>query len=430
MIQTHRRQGLLAVALLDLDGFKTVNDGHGHDVGDRLLSALAVRMKHALREGDTLARLGGDEFVAVLPDLGTVGASVPIITRLLEAAAEAVQIGGSTLRVSASVGVTFYPQGEEQDADQLLRQADQAMYQAKLTGRNSYQFFDSAQGRSAASRMERLGSIRQAMAAHEFVLYYQPKVNMCTGEVMGAEALIRWQQPGGVLLLPAEFLPAVQDHPLAVELSEWVIDTALAQMETWQAAGHTIKVSVNVGAQHLLEDQFVEHLSAQLAAHPRVPASSLELEVLESSALKDIVLVSKILDACHKVGVSIALDDFGSGYSSLTYLKLLPADVLKIDQSFVRESVSKAENHAILEAMLGLAAALHREIIAEGVETIDHGLMLLQTGYELAQGYAIAYPMQASDLPAWTAAWRPDLRWMNLGSAKREATISGESWSH
>jgi diguanylate cyclase (GGDEF)-like protein/PAS domain S-box-containing protein len=430
MIQTHRRQRLLAVALLDLDGFKSVNDGHGHDAGDRLLSALAVRMKHALREGDTLARLGGDEFVAVLPDLGTVGASVPIITRLLEAAAEPVEIGGSTLRVSASVGVTFYPQGEEQDADQLLRQADQAMYQAKVTSRNSYQFFDSAQGRSAASRMEKLDSIRRAMTAQEFVLYYQPKVNMSTGEVVGAEALIRWQQPGGELLLPAEFLPVVQDHPLAVELSEWVIDTALDQMESWQAGGLEIPVSVNVGAQHLLEDRFVEHLRARLAAHPRVRPSSLELEVLESSALKDIVLVSKILDACHKVGVSIALDDFGSGYSSLTYLKLLPADVLKIDQSFVRESVSKAENQAILEAMLGLAAALHRQIIAEGVETIDHGLMLLQTGYELAQGYAIAHPMRASELPGWSAAWRPDRRWMKVGSAKREAAVPGESWSH
>jgi diguanylate cyclase (GGDEF)-like protein/PAS domain S-box-containing protein len=429
MIQTRRRKQLLAVALLDLDGFKSVNDGHGHDVGDRLLSALAVRMKHALREGDTLARLGGDEFVAVLPDLGSADAGVPIITRLLDAASEAVEIGKAIIRVSASVGVTFYPQAQDQDADQLLRQADQAMYQAKVTGRNCYQFFDSAQGRSAADRQEGLDRIRQALAADEFVLYYQPKVNMATGEVVGAEALIRWQQPEGALLLPASFLPFVEGHPLAVELSEWVIDTALAQMESWQSAGLDLPVSVNVGAQHLLQDQFVEHLCAHLAAHPRIRPSRLELEVLESSALQDIVLVSKILDACHKAGVSIALDDFGSGYSSLTYLKLLPADVLKIDQSFVREIVSKAENQAILEAVLGLAVALHRQVIAEGVETIEHGLMLLKTGYELAQGYAIAYPMQASDLPAWFAAWHPDPRWVNANSTKKAARSPGAEWS-
>jgi diguanylate cyclase (GGDEF)-like protein/PAS domain S-box-containing protein len=430
MIQTHRRERLLAVALLDLDGFKTVNDDHGHDVGDRLLSALAVRMKRALREGDTLARLGGDEFVAVLPDLGNVGASVPVITRLLDAAAEQVQIGKSTLCVSASIGVTFYPQGEEQDADQLLRQADQAMYQAKMTGRNRYLFFDSAQGRSAASRQESLDRIRQALAAHEFVLYYQPKVNMATGAVVGAEALIRWQQPEGGLLLPAEFLPIVADHPLAVELSEWVIDAALAQMESWRAAGLDLPVSVNVTAQHLLQDHFVEHLCAHLAAHPQIQPANLELEVLESSAFKDFVRVSHTLEACRKIGVSIALDDFGSGYSSFSNLKLLPADVLKIDQRFVRDVVSKAENQAVLEAVLGLAVALGRHVIAEGVETVDHGLLLLQAGYELAQGYAIAYPMQASELPGWLAAWHPDSSWLNVNSAKRATGGPGVALSH
>jgi diguanylate cyclase (GGDEF)-like protein/PAS domain S-box-containing protein len=425
MIQTHRRKRLLAVVLLDLDGFKSVNDGHGHAAGDRLLSTLAVRMKHALREGDTLARLGGDEFVAVLPELDNVGACVPIITRLLEAASEAVEIGQAVVRVSASVGVTFYPQGEDQDADQLLRQADQAMYEAKVTGRNRYQFFDSAQGRSAADRQQKLSRMRQALAAREFVLYYQPKVNMSTGEVVGAEALIRWQQPEVGLLPPAAFLPLVEGHPLAIELSEWVIETAITQMESWQSAGLYLPVSVNVGAQHLLQGQFVEHLSAHLAAHPSIQPSRLQLEVLESSALQDIVLVSKILDACHKVGVSIALDDFGSGYSSLTYLKLLPADVLKIDQSFVREIVSKGENQAILEAMLGLAAALHRQVIAEGVETIDHGLMLLKTGYELAQGYAIAHPMPAAELPAWFASWHPDPRWVDAKATKGAARTPG-----
>jgi len=414
MVQTRRRGQLLAVMLLDLDGFKTVNDRHGHDAGDQVLTTLASRMKCVLREGDTLARLGGDEFVAVLLDLGDAGASVPVIKRLLESAAEPVQIGESTLRVSASVGVTFFGQGESLDVDQLLRQADQAMYRAKQAGRNRYQFFDSTLDPSAKSSLASLNHIRQALTAREFVLYYQPKVNMRTGEVVGAEALIRWQHPEQGPLPPAMFLPIIEDDPLAVELGEWVIDSVLAQMESWHAAGFDLPVSVNVGARQLQQRNFVDHLRLLLAAHPLVQPSSLGIEVLETSALKDLAQVVQTLDACRKVGVSIALDDFGAGYSSLTYLQSLPANVLKIDQSFVREIVNEAENLAILKAVLGLGIAFHCQIIAEGVETVDHGLILLQMGYELAQGYAIAQPMQAHDLPAWSAAWCPDRRWANV----------------
>jgi diguanylate cyclase (GGDEF)-like protein/PAS domain S-box-containing protein len=417
--QARRREHALAVALLDLDGFKSVNDCHGHDAGDQLLSALANRMKSALRAGDTLARMGGDEFVALLPDLGDVSTSEPVLRRLLDAASGEVQIGEAIIRVSASMGVTFYPQPEDPDPDQLLRQADQAMYQAKLAGRNRFHFFDSAHDQSSSTRYESLNRIRQGMAANEFVLYYQPKVNMHTGQIVGAEALIRWKHPARGLLLPATFLPVIEDHPLAVDIGEWVIDSALAQMESWQSVGFEIPVSVNLGALQLQQDSFVDHLRALLAAHPRIKPFSLELEVLETSAFQDTATVSAVFDACRKIGVLFALDDFGTGYSSLAYLKHLPANVLKIDQSFVREIVNDPRNLAILEALLGLAIAFHLEVIAEGVETVEHGVLLLQLGCELGQGYGIAHPMQASDLPGWSAAWRPDQRWANVLPAAR-----------
>lgn len=411
MAQSLRRKALLAVVYLDLDGFKQVNDRHGHDVGDQLLAALAHRMLQGLREGDTIARLGGDELVAVLPDLTHIEASQPMIQRLLAAAAEPVQIGELVLQVSASIGVTVYPQADDVDADQLLRQADQAMYQAKLAGKNRHHFFDFKQDRNVRGHHESLEQMRHALAADQFVLYYQPKVNMRTGRVIGAEALIRWQHPERGLLLPGLFLPTVEDHPLAIELGEWVIERALTQMALWQAAGLDIPVSVNVGALQLQQQDFVERLRVLLAAHPEIKSNCLELEVLETSALQEVAQVIGIIEECRGLGVSFALDDFGTGYSSLTYLRRLPAHVLKIDQSFVRNMLHDPGDRAILEGVLGLARAFERETIAEGVETVEHGVMLLQLGCELAQGYGIARPMPADQLPDWMASWRPDTRW-------------------
>ncbi|MDP3330744.1 MAG: EAL domain-containing protein, partial [Methylococcaceae bacterium] len=333
--------------------------------------------------------------------------------------AEPVHVGDLTLQVSASLGVTFYPQHEDIDADQLLRQADQAMYVAKQAGKNRYHVFDAVQDSSIRGHHESLGHIREALTKREFVLYYQPKVNMRTGTVIGAEALIRWQHPERGLLPPIVFLPVIEDHPLAVELGEWVIDTALTQMETWHAEGLNIPVSVNISARQLQQSDFVECLRAILAAHPDIMPSSLELEVLETSALEDIGKVSRIIHDCREIGVKFALDDFGTGYSSLTYLKHLPVTLLKIDQSFVRDMLDDPDDLAIVEGVLGLATAFRRDVIAEGVETLAHGELLLQLGCDLAQGYGIARPMPADQLPHWTANWRPDPAWIDLPSVNR-----------
>jgi diguanylate cyclase (GGDEF)-like protein/PAS domain S-box-containing protein len=414
MAQAHRRDKQLAVAYLDLDGFKVINDQHGHAVGDQVLITLAQRMKQALREGDTLARLGGDEFVAVLIDLEDMAASVPMLDRLLAAAAKPIQVGSLTLHISGSLGVTFYPQAQDIDADQLLRQADQAMYQAKVAGKNRYHFFDAEQDSNIRGRHESVDRIRLAMKQHELVLHYQPKVNMRSGQIIGAEALIRWQHPEKGLLAPALFLPEIEDHPLAIAIGEWVIDTALTQMELWQVTGLDMNVSVNIGARQLQQSDFVDRLKFILAKHPQVNPTNLELEVLETSALEDIAQVSDVIEDCAQIGVKFALDDFGTGYSSLTYLKQLRVAMLKIDQSFVRDMLEDPDDLAILQGIIGLAESFKRQVIAEGVETVAHGSLLLQLGCELAQGYGIARPMPADQLPGWAVRWQPDAAWCAL----------------
>jgi EAL domain-containing protein (putative c-di-GMP-specific phosphodiesterase class I) len=257
---------------------------------------------------------------------------------------------------------------------------------------------------------------------------------MRTGAVIGAEALIRWQHAEKGLLPPAIFLPVIEDHPLSIEIGEWVIDTALTQMELWHEAGLDIPVSVNVGALQLQHGGFVAYLRAILAAHPGVKPNCLEIEVLETSALEDMARVSQVMEACREIGVSFALDDFGTGYSSLTYLKRLPVSLLKIDQSFVRDMLVDPDDLAILEGVLGLATAFSREVIAEGVEAVENGAMLLQLGCDFAQGYGIARPMPAHEMPAWLAAWRPDASWAELPPVSRDdlpllfASVEHRSW--
>ena len=300
------------------------------------------------------------------------------------------------------------------DHEGVCRLADQAMYQAKVVGKNRYQIFDAAQDRVLRGHHESLERIRLALENHEFVLHYQPKVNMHSGQVIGAEALIRWQHPEKGLLAPALFLPVIESHPLAEAIGEWVIETALTQLELWHAAGLDLPVSVNIGARQLQQADFVERLRAILATHPKMSRGSLELEVLETSAMEDIAQVSQVIEACAQMGVMFALDDFGTGYSSLTYLKRLHVTLLKIDQSFVRDMLDDPDDLSILQGVIGLAAAFKRDVIAEGVETVAHGTALLHLGCELAQGYGIARPMPPEQMPAWAATWQPYATWCEL----------------
>jgi diguanylate cyclase (GGDEF)-like protein/PAS domain S-box-containing protein len=410
MVQCHRSNKILAVAFMDLDGFKEVNDNHGHKVGDELLIAVSQRMKKALRGGDTLARIGGDEFIAVMVDLQSIEDSTPILERLLEAAADPVPVGDDMMRVTASIGVSFYPQDGE-DADQLMRHADQAMYSAKQAGKNRYRLFDSALANAVKVQLESIADVRSAMERCEFVMHYQPKVNMRTGEVIGVEALIRWQHPERGLVAPLEFLPIIEGHTVSLKLGEWVINTALSQISEWQKIGIVLPISVNISGYQLQQSNFATRIATLLAAHPDVSPNHLELEILETKALHDISKVSKTMNACQKLGVPFALDDFGTGYSSLTHLRHLPVKLIKIDQTFVRDMLEDDDDLAIVEGVIGLARAFRRDVIAEGVETIAHGVALLQLGCELAQGYGVARPMSGKYIPEWIASWKADDSW-------------------
>jgi diguanylate cyclase (GGDEF)-like protein/PAS domain S-box-containing protein len=410
MLNCKRSNLSLAVVFMDLDCFKEVNDNYGHDAGDELLVTVAQRMRTALRENDTLARIGGDEFIALMINLEKPEDSSPLLQRLLKAAAEPFNIGDISLCVSASIGVSFYP-ADSADADQLIRQADQAMYGAKQEGKNRYRLFDTALANAVKTKLENIGDVRSGLDKNEFVLHYQPKVNMCTGKVIGAEALIRWQHPERGLVPPLDFLPAIEAHAISLDLGEWVIRTALAQVSQWQEKGINLPVSVNISAYQLQQDNFKTRLEALLSAYPEVNPHSLEFEILETSALQDISKVSATISKCHELGISFSLDDFGTGYSSLTYLRRLPVQLIKIDQSFVRDMLEDADDLAIVKGIIGLASAFQREAIAEGVETISHGIALLNLGCKLGQGYGIARPMPANDIPEWFFKWKAEDSW-------------------
>ncbi len=410
MLNCQRHEQMLAVLYLDFDGFKFINDTFGHSAGDEMLVAVSHQMRAVLREGDTLARMGGDEFVMVLTDLNGIEDCVQLVSRVLAACARPIAVGGKEQSITASIGVTLYP-NDDVDADQLMRNADFAMYEAKRSGKNRFHLFDAAQDAEVKTRTGDQARTEQALLRQEFVLYYQPKVNMRSGSVVGVEALNRWNHPERGLLSPASFLPAIEKHPLSERVGAWVMATAIKQLDVWDQAGVKLPVSVNVSARQFLDDKFTAKLAALLAQHPSVDPAMVELEILETSALEDMTAVQTILADCHSLGVSFSLYDFGTGYSSLTYLRSLPVDTLKIDQSFIRDMLDDAANLSIVKGVIGLAVAFNRIVIAEGVETEAHGVQLLGMGCELAQGYAIARPMPAEQVAQWVTKWRAPESW-------------------
>jgi diguanylate cyclase (GGDEF)-like protein/PAS domain S-box-containing protein len=394
----------LAVCYLDLDGFKPINDTYGHEVGDRVLVAAAGRLRGQVPESDTVARLGGDEFVLLMGGFDSLIECANLLDRLIALLARPYTVDGMELRVTASAGVTLYPR-DAHDADTLLRHADHAMYQAKQRGRNRCRFFDTLRDRRALVRRSQLERIGDAIEGDELLLYYQPKVDMRLGLPVGAEALVRWQHPEQGLLAPGSFIPLMEGSDLQQRLDWWVLDRAMDQLETWQARGLTLDLSVNISARSVQHEGFVEELDARLKRHLELAPGVLSLEILESEALVDLDTVARVIERCQGLGVRFALDDFGTGYSSLTYFRRLPAQVLKIDRTFVRDMLRSSDDRNIVEGVIGLAHAFQREVIAEGVESAAHGLMLLRMGCERAQGYGVAEPMPAAELPDWFRDW-------------------------
>jgi diguanylate cyclase (GGDEF)-like protein len=412
---SNRTENILAVCFLDLDNFKLVNDNYGHEVGDKLLIQVSHRLKETIRDEDTVSRQGGDEFALLLNDIESDYQCIQTIERVHQALAQPYIIDDIPHNITASTGMSLYPL-DDGGVDTLLRHADQAMYQAKLAGRNQYQFFNAHDDKQAIDRQVRLQEIRQAITNNEFHLYYQPKVNIRTGKVFGAEALIRWIHPERGLIPPLDFLPTVEGTDLEIQIGGWVMNEALQQLESWQQQGVKLEVSINVSSHHLLSSAFFDQLNDALDNHSDVNSQDLQLEILESSALGDLDAISGIIKRCQNVlGVNVALDDFGTSYSSLTHMRRLSANTIKIDQSFVRDMLDDPDDYSIIEGVIGLAKAFHQDVIAEGVETDAHGLMLLIMGCNEAQGYGISHPLPAEDMPAWLADYTPNTYWMDYG---------------
>ncbi len=397
-----RRHGKnLAVCYLDLDGFKPINDQFGHEVGDYVLVEIAHRLQTVSRSDDTVARLGGDEFVLLWNDIGAESDCIQALERVLEKVAEPITVKGEPLAVSASIGVTLYPD-DDVDSDSLLRHADHAMYSAKQLGKNRFQMFDARLERQITARVDFLAKVANALEEGQFELYYQPKVDYVRGTIEGVEALIRWNDPILGLVGPKEFLPLIEKDNLAFRVGRWVMEQAVRQARAWDAKGTTIPISVNVFPRHLKYRTFSDDLRSAIESHwPEMPENRLQMEIVESSALEDLDLIEGVVKECLEMGVGFSLDDFGTGYSSLVYLRRLSISELKIDQSFVRHMLDDPSDQAIVVSVIGLGQAFGLRVVAEGVETEQHARHLLDLGCEVVQGYAIGRPMAISEFEQW-----------------------------
>lgn len=410
--QAHRTGQLLLVCLMDLDGFKAVNDKCGHDIGDKLLSEVSIRLQGAVRGGDTVARLGGDEFVLLLTQVEEINDVSYTMDRIIAVVSNPYEIDGYLLEISASVGVTIYP-FDEADADTLIRHADHAMYQVKEQGRRHYRLFDATLAHEDMARQHHLERVRQAVENHELMLYYQPKVDMRKGKIVGFEALLRWNHPERGIVGPLDFLPMVEQTEIGLEIGQWVLNEALQQMVLWNHEAKQYKVSVNISAKQLLHPDFIVYLKELLCKHAEINPALLELEILESAALNDLQAARTVILDCQSMGVVVAIDDFGTGYSSLAYIKNLPANVVKIDQAFVRDMLHDHEDHALVEAIIKLSHLFKKQVIAEGVETMMHGIRLMSLGCDMAQGYGIARPMPAKDVSIWAESYEKGSVWIS-----------------
>ncbi|MFN7857987.1 MAG: EAL domain-containing protein [Acidovorax sp.] len=402
-----RKKGtLLAVCMLDLDHFQAINEAHGNRLGDRLLKETAKRLSaYASGPSETVARMGGDEFVLLLGDQPDIASIESRIAALLDQLATPYAIDDRTLSTTVSIGAAVFPQ-DDANPDTLLRHADQSMFQAKTLGRNQVHFFDVQRDHAVQTLHTRQTRIARAILHGELVLYYQPKVNLRTGQMLGVEALLRWQHPEQGLLGPQHVLPLIEDTDLMVDLGEWVIREALRQMGVWTQAGAQWEVSVNVAATHFHRSNFVSRLKELLLSAPDLDPRRLEMEILESAALQDVEQMRCVMRDCQELGVRFALDDFGTGFSSLSYLKRLQAETIKIDQSFVRGLLLDGDDATLISAIVGLAHAFRRHVLAEGVETPQQATRLLELGCERAQGFGIARPMPAHEVLAWADAYR------------------------
>jgi diguanylate cyclase (GGDEF)-like protein/PAS domain S-box-containing protein len=399
----HKRTA--AVLFIDIDRFKNINDTLGHEVGDDLLQQLSRRLKHCLREGDTVARFGGDEFVVLLDDLAAASDARNLAGKILDQLRPPFEAGAATLHVTASIGISLFPtDGEESNS--LLRNADTAMYRAKDSGRNNYQFYSAEMSARAFERLTLENNLRQALERQEFLLYYQPIVNTQTGMVTGVEALLRWQHRDFGMVLPNEFIPLLEETGLIVPVGQWVLQEACRQLATWhQQSWPELRVSVNLSSRQLSDETLYATVEESLKRHHLRP-DLLEIEITESAILQHNSASTQTLESLRQLGVRIALDDFGTGYSSLSHVQNFDVDVIKIDRSFVMDIPGDKTDTAITEALIALGKGLKLDIIAEGVETGTQRDFLAALGCHVMQGYLFSRPLPASEIPGILSRYR------------------------
>jgi diguanylate cyclase (GGDEF)-like protein/PAS domain S-box-containing protein len=395
-----RRGGRLAVLFLDVDRFKRVNDSLGHDVGDRLLQSVARRLAACVRGSDTVSRAAGDEFVVVLSQIASATAAASRAEQMLAALAGQHEATRHGLHVTASIGISMYPD-DAREADMLIKCADTAMYYAKEGGRNSYRFFKPDMNARAVERQWMESSLRGALERDEFELHYQPKIDLTNGAMTGAEALIRWRHPDRGLIHPAQFVPIVEDSGLIVPIGQWVLREACRQARAWTDAGlPPITVAVNISALEFRDLGFLERVCCILKETGQDP-NYLELELTESSLMQHAESTAFVLGTLKRMGLRIAIDDFGTGYSSLSYLRQFPIDVLKVDQSFVKEIGAGTVDSSIVRAVISMGRSLGHRVIAEGVETREQLAFLQAEHCQEGQGYYFSRPMPAAAFTAF-----------------------------
>jgi diguanylate cyclase (GGDEF)-like protein/PAS domain S-box-containing protein len=393
-IAAGRHERVVTVMFLDLDRFKTINDTLGHDVGDLVLRTVADRLAACVREGDTVARLGGDEYAIILADMAQSRDAMGIAQKILDRVREPISLAGHELVISASIGITLYP-ADDARIEHLLKNADTAMYRAKEQGRNTYQFYTADMNAEAVLRLTLETDLRRALEHGEFLLHYQPQIDLKSGALIGMEALIRWRHPGERLVPPATFIPLAEDTGLIVPIGQWVMRTACAQNKAWQDAGlPALRVSVNVSARQFRQKSFPETVAAILRETGLGPAY-LELEVTESLMMDHVEAAIMTLKEFHGMGIKLSIDDFGTGYSSLSYLRRFPIDSIKIDRSFIGSLATDSDQTAIVVAMISLAHTLRLRVVAEGVETAGQAAFLCEHGCDEGQGYLFSKPLAA-----------------------------------
>ncbi|MDA8363497.1 MAG: EAL domain-containing protein [Gammaproteobacteria bacterium] len=395
MAHAHRAERLVAVMLLDLDRFKAINDTLGHSMGDLLLREVAGRLRGCIREGDTVARLSGDEFAVLLPELRYIEDSGIVARKILEKLSQPFPLDGHEVFINTSVGVTLYPFHESVDA--LLRNTDIAMYHVKRRGGNGYEYYTDEMITDSLKQLSLEGALRRALEREEFVLYYQPQIDLARGHIVGAEALLRWRHPEWGLVSPGDFIPLAEETGLIVPIGKWVLHTACRQAKAWQDAGHPpISMGVNVSARQFYREDFMEVVREALAT-TQLDARCLEIELTEGTLMQNSHATTTMLKSLHDMGVHLSIDDFGTGYSSLSYLKRFPIDRIKIDRSFVTHITSDPDDAALASAIIAMSHALGIQSVAEGVETREQVGFLQDRSCDQMQGYLFSRPVPAAE---------------------------------